>query len=181
MGTTSPCPVASGSVVPTASQLVALVQATSLSSGARPPPTWAMPGMPLVIVTTSPPDEAAAHRLAGGGAETGHTKSQPVLETTWAVPGVPLVIVTTTPWGDTAELVPAASQVVALEQATPKRTMVPETTWAVPGVPLVIVTTTPWFEELVPAASQVVALEQPTPSRIFGARSHMGGAPGCHW
>jgi hypothetical protein len=70
-------------------------------------------------------------------------------------------MVTTTPSDE--ELAPTASQVVALEQATPASPLVPETTWALPGVPSVMVTTTPWFEELAPTASQVVALEQATP------------------
>ena len=85
--------------MPTASQVVALGQATPKSS--VPGTTTVLPGMPLVIGTTTPssgPEEltpTGSQVVALGQATPPSWSEGP--GTTTALPGMPLVIGTTTP------------------------------------------------------------------------------------
>jgi hypothetical protein len=113
---------------PTASQMVAVEQATA-ENQLVPETTWALPGVPLVMVTTTPWSEEFKPTASQVVAlEQATPMRSAVPEISWALPGVPLVMVTTTPW---LELSPTASQVVALMQTTPSSFTVPDTGWLV--------------------------------------------------
>src|SRR6266571_587825 len=120
MATATPWPEAE--VWPTASHVVMLGHATPSSPAPGPcvPGTvWALPGVPLVMATTTPwPDElppTASQRVAVGQATP---KRSTVPGTAWGAPAAPSMMGTTTPWLE-AELSPTAMHVAALAQATP--------------------------------------------------------------
>lgn len=159
-------------LAPTASQVVALGQATP--SSIEVPRTRAGPGVPLVIGITTPYRWLllpTATQVVAVGQATARSPSVP--EASCTAPGVPPVIGTTTPWSEgwpnaaVSQVVaaghPTATQVVAPLQATPASELAPVTASGVPGVPSVIDTTTPWAEALTPTATQVVAVGQATP------------------
>jgi hypothetical protein len=80
--------------------------------------------------------------------------------------GTPSMTSTATPSSVLLLLLPTATQVVAVGQATVFSALAPTTWTAEPGTPLVTATTSPPEPDCpTPTARQVVALEQATPLR----------------